>query len=195
MVDAIHISFRGEDVFMPRTDITNLIEEEWFLSNILQEKCFADGDLLKTIHINEDKNTAMSLIDSMRYSKLIVIPGVSLDYMLALSEKWCLPEFVNESLMELIEKNKNSIIINDSKSENNTLINMFTFQCINCKFGCKITENTKNSCRSHPGHLYDNKWSCCGGDHNSRACGVGFHVMCNTDKEYLRKIVKSNDKE
>lgn len=175
---------------MTRSDIDNIFHKDWFLKNIFNETCFADMDLLKTININEDKNTAMSLIDSMRYNRLIIIPGVSLDYMLALSEKWCCAEFINSSLKELINKNKCSIILNDCKEENINKDNIFKFinqKCINCQTGFNIFTNKEDSCRRHTGIFNEatNRWNCCNKKLDTKYCKIGYHVM----SDYNQKLI------
>lgn len=62
-MDIVNLNFREESVHINRKEITDLIIDDWFLSNILQMD-FKDG-LPKKLDINEDKNTAMSLIESL----------------------------------------------------------------------------------------------------------------------------------
>lgn len=44
----------------------------------------------------------MSIIETMRYSRLIVLKDVPIEYMLSLAEKWCIPEM----FIEFIKKKR-----------------------------------------------------------------------------------------
>ena len=96
-MEIIELCFRGHSVFMSKNELIELVDDDWFLSTLLttnfQKFCRTNNENdnendTDKIVLNEDKNTAMSLIDTLRYNTLIVLPNVSLDYMLALSEKW-----------------------------------------------------------------------------------------------------------
>ena len=104
MNNLIELSFRNEKVYMTKNDITGIVKEEWFMKTILEANYFSDQESNK-LEINEDKNTALSLIESMRYNRLIVYPKVSMDYLLLLSEKWCIPENIIDMIKERIDRN------------------------------------------------------------------------------------------
>jgi len=177
MDNTILLVFRGDSVIFKKSELINLIKEDWFLSNILQMN-FEDKTTPEKLEICEDKNTAMSLIETMRYNSLIVYPKVSLDYLLALAEKWCLPNNV-------IKMIKNRIVQHINKNDNNLKYINFdeidtkiTFKCINCKGAFKIYENTSESCAFHP---YDINYAtetrrCCGKPNNSSPCVKSHHV-------------------
>jgi len=120
----IELCFRGESIFMTRGDITGLVNEDWFLSILVGSDYWKED--LHRIEINEEKNTVMSIIETMRHNTLIVLKDVSLDYMLVLSEKWCIPQM-------FIEYIKNEKI---SQKKNNNQIDDIIFLCAVCMCVC-----------------------------------------------------------
>ena len=187
MNNLISLSFRNEKVFMTKNDITGLIKEDWFLKTILETNCFLDNidEEVDNIEINEDKNTAMSLIESMRYNKLIVYPRVSMDYLLLLAEKWCIPENIIDMIKERIKKNINVNNLDYQIYEEPTFCEAdnIVFKCINCGVGFKMSENKNDSCISHRTfHPGIETFVCCGGKTGSLPCTLGYHVLSNSDQ-------------
>ena len=173
----IELCFRGESIFMTRCDITGLVDEEWFLSVIVGNDYWKDD--LNKLEINEDKNTSMSIIETMRYNKLIVLKDVSIDYMLSLAEKWCIPEMFIEYI-----RNEKSL----PKKTNNPLDDVI-FMCCVCNTGFKMSENKSDSCKTHPSIFTNGKFVCCGGTSNEEYCSVGYHVLTPRDKsEYYKQL-------
>jgi hypothetical protein len=121
----------------------------------------------------------------MRYNKLVVYPNVSLDYLLALADKWCVPEYVIKMITDRIIHNVN---VNRMESNMNSLKfdeveTKITFKCVNCKEGFKISENTSESCSFHPEdiHLGLGIRKCCGNSPDSKPCRTAYHVMSYFD--------------
>jgi hypothetical protein len=124
----------------------------------------------------------------MRYNRLIVYPGVSMDYLLLLGEKWCIPDSILEMIKERIENNIN---VNKISNTNVNNINEITkishkdniiFKCNNCKAGFKMSENTQGACLSHTFFNTNvNRFICCGGEPNSLPCILGYHVLSEED--------------
>ena len=106
-MNLVELSFRNESVYMTKNDITGLTNEEWFLKNILEADYFPEEENNNKLEINEDKYTALSIIDSMRYNRLIVYPRVSMDYLLLLAEKLCIPENIIDMIKVRMEHNIN----------------------------------------------------------------------------------------
>lgn len=191
-MELVELSFRNEKVYMTKNDITGIIKEDWFLKNILEANYFSnrdEGNL--NLEINEDKNTAMSLIESMRYNKLIVYPKVSMDYLLLLAEKWCIPETIIEMIKYRINNNINVNIDENLINQNNTLnkADFIIFKCENCYAGFKMAENKKDSCIYHSNfHPGIHKFMCCGQREGSLPCTMGYHNMSYKDKEIYLKI-------
>ena len=176
-MEIIELIFRNESIFMVKTDITGLIDSDWFLSVILK---WQNGS--NQIQINEDKDTSMSLIETLRFNKLIVYPNVSLDYMSALADKWCLPNTIIKMINDVILINNYQVV----KNKLNLIDNM-VFKCINCKAGFKMSENTSDSCKFHPlnydVNVLESIFKCCGGVKDGPVCTVGYHTLCYTDRE------------
>ena len=165
----IELCFRGESVFMTRGDITGLVSEEWFLS-ILVGSDYWKEDLYR-IEVNEEKNTALSIIETMRHNTLIVLKDVSLDYMLALADKWCIPEI----FIEYIKNEK-------TRPKKNNILDDIIFLCTRCGCGFKMSENKSGSCKSHPAFVKNERFICCGRTINDTPCRIGYHVLSKDDK-------------
>ena len=165
----IELCFRGESVIMTRGDITGLVDEDWFLS-ILVGNDYWKEDLYR-IEINEDKNTAMSIIETMRYNTLIVLKDVSIDYMIALADKWSIPEM----FIEIIKNEK-------TRPKKNNILDDMIFLCTKCGCGFKMNENKSDSCKSHPTFVSDGRFICCGRTSDEEPCRIGYHILCEKDK-------------
>ena len=159
---------------MTRGDITGLVKEEWFLSVLAGNDYWSDPQL-KRIEVNEDKKTAMSIIETMRHNDLIILNDVSIDYMLKLGEKWCIPECFLELIR--VEKNKPT-------EKNNDMV----FSCMICDTGFKVSENTKTSCKCHRLGLGSSVYTCCGSTDKNDHCIIGYHVLSTSDKEFILKL-------
>ena len=184
MDDIILLVFRGDSIVFKKSEIINLVRDDWFLANILELK-IVDQQIPDKLEICEDKNTAMSLIETMRYNRLVVYPNVSLDYLLALADKWCVPEYIIEMITDRIVNN-----VNVNRIESNMNYPVFdeietkiSFKCVNCKGGFKISENTAESCSFHPGDIHYNMEirKCCGKAIDSPPCKKSYHVMSSLD--------------
>ena len=85
----------------------------------------------------------MSLLESMRYNRLIVYPRVSMDYLLLLAEKWCIPEEIIVIIKNRIENNINvnnlDYAIHEKPLYNEA--DNIVFKCSNCNSGFKMREN------------------------------------------------------
>jgi hypothetical protein len=196
MDDLVLLVFRGDSVIFKKSEIINLVRDDWFLANVLEMK-FVDQRIPDKLEICEDKNTAMSLIDTMRYNKLVVYPNVSLDYLLALGNKWCVPEYVIKMITDRIINNVN---VNRMDSNMNSLRfdeieTKISFRCINCKGGFKISENTSESCCFHQEdiHLGLGIRKCCGNSPDSPPCRKAYHVMSYFDLKSYYEMKKYNN--
>ena len=189
-MNILELSFRNESVFMTKGDIIGISNDEWFLKNILEVDYFPEEENNK-LEINEDKNTAMSLIESMRYNRLIVYPRVSMDYLLLLGEKWCIPENILEMIKERMNHNINVNNLDYAIHENpvsNEIDNM-VFKCYCCGVGFKMKENKRDSCVTHGiFHPGIETFICCGGKHGAGPCRTGYHVLSDCDNtKYLNQ--------
>ena len=197
--EIVELSFRGESVFTTIDTIVRSNQQDWFLETVLTHPMIKpdNPDKPNKIEIPEDKNTVMSIIETLRYNRLIVLPGVSLDYMYALADKWCLPEDILNLIKERIDKN---IHVNKIKlgvyDEDPTfdLIDFIPLKCESCKAGFKMAENKPDSCVCHPGHyiVSDGVFSCCGLPGGSKPCTKGYHNLTAYDlRNFYIKYKKS----
>ena len=196
-MEIIELCFRGHSVFMSKNELIELVDDDWFLSTLLttnfQKFCRTNNENdnendTDKIVLNEDKNTAMSLIDTLRYNTLIVLPNVSLDYMLALSEKWCLPDDLNRMIKDKIQ------LDNYNNNHPPKLIDKLFFKCINCETGFKLSNNQFNSCLFHS-KVYNQQaqeYLCCGKDRTFLGCRRGYHAINHYD---LHQILQYDKKE
>ena len=195
MNNLIELSFRNEKVYMTKNDITGIVKEDWFMKTILEANYFSDQESNK-LEINEDKNTALSLIESMRYNRLIVYPRVSMDYLLLLGEKWCIPENIIGMIKERIDRNINVNNLDYQIHEEPNLCEAdnIVFKCYNCGSGFKMAENKNDSCICHKTfHPGIETFMCCGGKAGSIACTLGYHVLGSSDlNKYFEMKKKTN---
>ena len=193
----VELSFRNESVYMMKKDITGLTNEEWFLKNILEADYFPEEENNNKLEINEDKYTALSIIDSMRYNRLIVYPRVSMDYLLLLAEKWCIPENIIDMIKVRMEHNINVNNLDYAIHENPIFneIDNLVFKCENCCTGFKMAENKNDSCITHRTfHPGIETFMCCGGKYGSMPCTLGFHILDNYDMTKYLALKKFNNK-
>lgn len=171
----IKIKFRNELVHILKDEIESLTSNEWFLNNLI--KYPNESGIYE---IWEDKNTVMSIFDSLKHNALIIYPNVSLDYLIILCDKWGVPD-------ELIEKIQNNIdkAIQDKKNSNLIgFIENFPLQCNKCNKGFKLNENTSNSCKNHSGS-YDNinqYYICCKG---IKPCNESYHTLFMMNQSHI----------
>ena len=77
-------------------------EDDWFLPLLIK-----NTNTLNTtrfVEILEDRNSVLSIIESIRYMKLILFKDVELEYLLALVTKWCVPIWLIEEIDEKIKE-------------------------------------------------------------------------------------------
>ena len=175
-MEAIQITCRGNrSIIIPKDELIRICDEEWFLKTMIQADYLRKED--EVYNIWEDYDVVMSILESLRYNSLIVLKNVSLDYLLKLAEKWCVPEWLIQLIKERIESEKQCKLVNKPFAlkflEENVL-----FTCKICGTGFKLCENTKTSCKSHKSSFssISQKFDCCGKDENGSCCVEGYHV-------------------
>ena len=176
----LKFKFRHEFTHIQRKEVQELLESDWFMSNLIKyPPNKINGEDIYEIW--EDKSTAMSLFDSLRFNSLIVYPNVSLEYLLLLGEKWGVPDCLIEEINKRIELQNE-----DDKVANNpiaTITKTLPLKCINCNKGFFTNENTSRSCSYHPKFYNNSKWTCCGRENNNDpGCITGCHVPFNSNQ-------------
>ena len=160
-------------------DIEQLCYYKWFISDLINLNR-GDSNPLK---IFEQGDAFLSIIDSLRHSKIIIHPNVSKEYFNILCNKWYVPIWL---------QNESKDLLLDGLNKTNSDIQ----KCSNCKLGFSKSNNTSKSCRSHPGYIRNSKWTCCGSvfdedNDNLMGCIYGCHIACNIEFiEILRMLAK-----
>ena len=188
-MEVIQITCRNDKkIIIPKEELIRICDQDWFLKTIIEADYLKKDDENYTIW--EDFDVVMSILETLRYNSLIVLRNVSLDYLLKLSEKWCVPQWVLSEISNRIEiENLNKIRKKSYKMkfiEDNLL-----FTCKICGTGFKLGENTKTSCKSHKSSYssISQKFDCCGQDENGSCCVEGYHVPLE-DIKYKMKEYK-----
>ena len=161
---------------------------DWYIGKLINNSIDPiepiDPNKKDEFEIWEDKDVFITIIDSVRFNKLIVKePSINLDYLYCLAIKWCVPENIID---EIKEKNNKSNILENYISSN-------IQKCSICYKGFNIDENHIGCCISHTGTYYSNMntYSCCGKDNTHIGCKVGYHVH-NIDILTLRELQEAH---
>lgn len=191
----MEITFKVRDGRLIKHPISEFEKmEDCFLRNLILD---CDHSKNEFIELNEDYDVITSIIESLRFNTLIFTENTNLKYMLALSEKWCMPEWMINGLYNEIYQNN---IIKTISGFEETINNGFR-KCIICGLGFHINNNKSNSCKSHKYGFSssENLYTCCQSPNHNDYCLVGFHVADTTSilpyyREYM-EVQKNNKKE
>ena len=169
---------RDKLINVPKDEFNFLFEYDWFLGNMMKDLDVENDD--EIVKLYEDSNVVLSIIDSLRYRKIIIHPGVDFEYFRALSDKWCLPEFI----MTKID------VTNDIKNMiKGKIKNLMLSECKNCGAAFDPNENTNKSCEYHPGEYVEenSKFDCCGSFHK---CTKGYHKSKTENLKFSIQKIK-----
>lgn len=184
------IKLRNGSINLPNKMFNELYNFEWYFSNLIKYNTDLESDLDSnlescTIEIWEDKEVVLSILDSIKFNKLIIYDNVNVNYLLQLSNYWSIPEHLIEEINnELINeinkketKKKDTIILCNKKYEFDNLPQ----QCKLCRVGFKPSENTFNSCKHHPNgyDVTNNRYYCCNAQNYEDFCKIGYHILSN----------------
>jgi len=180
-------------IYLPTQYLLDLTDEPWFLKNLIEDiprdtTCNTKGNNIDELHIWESKPNVISIIETLKSSKLCIREDVSLEYFKFLADKWCLPLWVNKD----IEKLQHYKLTHTQKTKQHYFMQNITMQCTNCNGGYKIDNNTRTSCHCHPGHMIpnnDDKWSCCGQETLSEKCFTGYHTPYINHYQIIAKFI------
>ena len=167
---SIVLRLRDGKLIIPKEYYKHYLEFDWFFSKMVE---FDSMDRDDDYTLWEDKNAILSIFDSLKFSKLVLHDGVSIDYLENLCDMWLAPDWIKVALQERRVK------IEDAKYDNVSEHNKI-FQCKNCEIGFKLRENKIDSCKKHrlPVMTQNNRYYCCGALHNqpNTFCVVGYHI-------------------
>ena len=178
---------RDKRLQIPKDEFSNLTDESWFLSDLVN--CTKDD---KDIILYEDYNVVMSIIESLRFNKFIILDGVNPNHMYCLCDKWCVPEWLlEESKKNIKHRQLRSTLCNFLDNQlNSDIIN-----CYNCKTGFKKSENTSISCHYHSGQIIcligKRVWSCCNTLDDSYGCKLAYHVAHPINSAMINNVINS----
>jgi hypothetical protein len=165
------ITFKLRDgvITIPKKELESCLMIDWYIGKLINN--LIDTDQKDVFEIWEDKDVFITIIDSVRFNKLILNKNysINLDYIYSLSEKWCVPENIMEEIKQKI--NDKNII--------QSYLNVNIQRCVVCYLGFNVNENYMNSCIKHTGTYYSsiNQYTCCGENYGeSKGCNAAYHV-------------------
>ena len=190
----IHLELRNGNLILPKREFDNVFNFDWFLNLLIkypnQTKNTEDTeDSIVKYTVWEEKNAVLSILDSLRYNKLIVYK-TNLDYLEALADKWCVPEWLineinsrNKTMSQSVNTDNNIEEINEKANKLSCILK----RCKICNLGFNILQNTSTSCKRHTGCLSlvdEYTFICCGfnpnnykeNDPRKNGCKIGFHI-------------------
>ena len=177
----IELELRDGTIKIPKKEFDDIFDFTWFLGNLTKYDQNQDTHIQKYC-LWESKNVVLSLLDSLRYNKLITY-NTDLDYLYALADKWCVPEWLKTEILLNMKKNKNTFT---------DLTKDMPMVCVNCGTGFKLSENHSDSCKTHRYSLstVNLRFSCCGkqADAEDNYCITGYHVLSSSDYDKLIKL-------
>ena len=118
----------------------------------------------------------LSILDSIKFQKLTVHEGVSLDYLENLCDMWLAPEWIIEKVKERKKEVKfEELEIKKSVEK--------IYKCINCEAGFKLSDNHKTACKTHRTFMapISRLFNCCGRDVDGEPCLIGYHIPNKED--------------
>lgn len=156
----ITLECRGTKLILPIKEIESLTDQDWFLKLLVKYE--SDNASVEPVELGEDINIVLSIIETLKYNKLILYNNISLEHMFMLCDKWCVPDWILEEITSRIEKKKS-----DNTDEK-------IYRCLICNIGFKKSENKNNSCKKHklPYSIIISSFPCC---NNNEPCVQGYH--------------------
>ena len=203
----IILELRDGNIVLSEEEFKHSFDFEWFIGKLVTlDFNITNPDYENKFILWESKDAVLSILDSIRYNKLIVHNNCNLDYLEALIDKWCLPEWMRSDISKLNkEQNTKSFDSNNKQTITlKTLGRNFILRCVNCHSGFNYFDNKETSCKSHKSMFSNNHFACCGlnpdhpNDYTKKfidGCIQGYHVASVYDIEQITKIFKLNENE
>ena len=192
----IHLTLRDGNLVLPKREFDSVFDFDWFLNLLVKFPNYSNEPEDKVVNYTlwEEKSAVLSILDSLRYNKLILYK-TNLDYLAALADKWCVPEWLKDEINKRNDSRVSESLSSESSLEEiNQEINKICSQiktCQLCSIGFNPIENTSTSCKRHPGNysMINNQFTylCCGftpnnhteDDPRKNGCKIGYHT-CKT---------------
>ena len=184
---SINLECRDGRVTIPKKYYEDYLSGDWYIGSLVRFDTNYNESLDNiTLEIWENKAAVLSIFDSMRFMKLIVHDGVSLDYLETLADMWCAPEWIIETIQRKI--------LSENKLDKHLTINKYTFWCINCSVGYREIDNTMTSCHHHKGRFNHNSgtYNCCDGTRDEEPCIIGYHTVNTYDYNVIYNMLNKN---
>lgn len=191
---SINLECRDGTVTIPKKYFEDYLRIEWFFNSLIKFESSGKETLESehiTVEIWENKAAVLSLFDSLRFMKLTVHDGVSLEYLENLADMWCAPQWI------ITEIHKKRIVENKYiKSKKLNILN-HTFKCINCSAGYREIDNHESACYHHTNTFNHNSgtYNCCNRPQDDRGCIIGYHVVNTYDYNLIYNMLNKNEDE
>ena len=187
---SIKLECRDGSVTIPKKYYEDHLRIEWYFNSLIKFKDDGKETLEHiTVEIWENKAAILSLFDSLRFMKLTVHDGVSLDYLENLADMWCAPQWIIDEIQK-----KRLVETKYIKSKQLNILN-HTFKCINCSAGYREIDNHESACYHH-NHLFNHNtgtYNCCNRTRDDRGCIIGCHVVQTYDYNLIYNILNKNE--
>jgi hypothetical protein len=193
---SIKLECRDGSVTIPKKYYEDYLCEEWFFNSLIKFESSGKETLESdhiTIEIWENKAAILSLFDSLRFMKLTVHDGVSLDYLENLADMWCSPQWIIEAIQkQRLDETKSKLITTDKLN----ILN-HAFKCMNCSAGFREIDNHESACYHH-NRLFNHNtgtYNCCNRTRDDRGCIIGCHVTQTYDYNLIYNLINKNKDE
>lgn len=191
---SIKLECRDGSVTIPKKYYEDYLSGEWFFNSLMRfntsEKETLDSEH-KTIELWENKAAVLSLFDSLRFMKLTIHEGVSLDYMESMADMWCAPKWIITEIQK-----KRLAETKHLKSKQLNILN-YTFKCTNCSVGYREIDNHGKACHHHTNTFNHNSgtYNCCNRHQDDRGCIIGYHNANTYDYNLIYNLLNKNEDE
>jgi hypothetical protein len=191
---SIKLECRDGTVNIPKKYYEDYLSGDWYFGIIVRNNNYSNLDTENmTIEIWENKAAVLSLFDSLKFIKLTVHDGVSLDYLEKLADMWCAPTWLIDNIKRA------QIVETKSKSITTDKLNILThtFKCINCSAGYREIDNMETACHHHNRLFNPNSgtYNCCNRTSDEEPCITGFHVTQTYDYNLIYNMINKNEDE
>ena len=191
---SINLECRDGSLNIPKKYYEDYLSGEWFFNSLIKFESSGKETLEPehiTIEIWENKAAVLSLFDSLRFMKLIVHDGISLEYLENLADMWCAPQWIIDEIQK-----KRLVETKNIKYEQLNILNHI-FKCINCSAGYREIDNMETACHHHNRLFNPNSgtYNCCNRPHGMRGCIIGYHTVNTYDYNVIYKMLNKNEDE
>ena len=167
---SITFKLRDGEVSIAKDYFDRYLNFDWFLGGLVR---FDIGETKEheTYELWEDKLVVLSILDSIKFQKLTVHQGVSLDYLENLCGMWLAPEWIIEDIKE----RKKEVKVEELELKKSV---EKIYKCINCDAGFKLSDNHSTACKTHRTFMapISRLFNCCGRDVDGEPCLIGYHI-------------------